>query len=83
MSKTLNQILDEKRASCLYKGIWENDKIIEGIKEWLEQKLQKISCESFDGWVENSGENCDGFEEHVQLVRERDVKKILLEDLQK
>jgi hypothetical protein len=36
-----------------------------------------ISCASFDGWIENSGENCDGFEEHVQLLKEDDALEVI------
>jgi len=39
----------------------------------LEKLKSMIRNASFDGWVENSGQNCDGFEEHVQLLRESDA----------
>lgn len=32
---------------------------------------------SFDGWVENDGPNCDGFEEHVQLLKESRALEII------
>jgi len=36
---------------------------------------------SFDGWVENGGSNCDGFEEHVQLLKESRANEIVDECL--
>ena len=34
---------------------------------------------SFDGWVENDSPNCDGFEEHVQLLKEIRALEIIEE----
>lgn len=36
---------------------------------------------SFDGWVENDGPNCDGFEEHTQLLKESRAQEIIKECL--
>jgi len=34
---------------------------------------------SFDGWVENDGPNCDGSEEHVQLLKQDRANEIIAE----
>lgn len=45
-----------------------------------EDRLKHLISEaSFDGWVENDGPNCDGFEEHVQLLKESRVIEIIEE----